>query len=90
MTNFANDLHIEGRIENDLQRASEQLITRHPAALMAAARVARSHEIARLFGLARQAIMAVLRNDKQTTAAAPAVERVAANANKIEKHHLAA
>jgi len=89
MTNFANDLHIEGRIENDLQLASEQLITRHPVALMAAARVARSHEIARLFALARKAIMGALRTDKQTTAA-PVVERVAANANKIEKHDLAA
>ncbi len=90
MTNFANDLHIEGRIESDLQRASEQLIARHPAALMAAARVARSREIARLFGVARKAILGVFHTDKPTTPAAPTVERVAANANKKEKHHLAA
>jgi len=56
MTNFANDLRIEGRIANDLQMASQQLIQRHPAAMIAAAHEARSQEMARLLGKGGRAI----------------------------------
>ena len=37
MNNLANDLRIEGRIANDLLTESDQIINRHPAAMIAAA-----------------------------------------------------
>ncbi len=94
MTNFANDLHIEGRIANDLHRASDQLILRHPAAMMAAARAERSKELARLLGKAARAITGFFRArraaGKTKTATAEAARRRPANANQNDKHHLAA
>jgi len=91
MTNFANDLRIEGRIANDLHQASDQMISRHPAAMMAAARVARSRELARLIGIAIRAISGLFRSTakQQTTAVSP-VEQAPANCNKIDKHSKAA
>ncbi|NQU58245.1 MAG: hypothetical protein HQ513_13495 [Rhodospirillales bacterium] len=87
MTNIANDLHIEGRIANDLRQASDQMISRHPAAMMAAARAARSRELARLFGKAVRAISGLFGSP---TKPVETLERTPANSNKIENHHLAA
>jgi uncharacterized protein YjiS (DUF1127 family) len=48
MNNFVNDLHTEGRIANDLDRARIDYISTYPAAVITAARTDQTMEIARL------------------------------------------
>jgi uncharacterized protein YjiS (DUF1127 family) len=67
MNNFANDLHIEGRIANDLLKAGDELISRHPAAMIAAARQHRSQELARLLTMAGKAIAKFFKSIPWTT-----------------------
>lgn len=67
MNNFANDLHIEGRIANDLRKAGDELISRHPAAMIGAARQHRSEEVARLLSQAGKAIAKSFKSIPWTT-----------------------
>ena len=62
MKNFVNDLHIEGRIANDLDRASIDHISMHHAAVIYAVRTDQSMEIARLLLKAGSAIANFIRS----------------------------
>ena len=67
MNNLANDLRIEGRIANDLLTESDQIINRHPAAMIAAARSEQSRLIADMLLTAGRAIVKFIKRIPWTT-----------------------